>query len=190
MSSLPLQEVKHLVEYWLNDIVIGLGLCPFASKPARDNTIAIQVVYPQSDDELLTLIDEEMQRLDTLGSEVIETSLVVFPELLQDFFDYNQFLQWANRSLKRNGWQGTFQLASFHPDYVFAGSEQNDPENLTNRAPFPMIHIIREASLEKALAFYPDIEQVPERNQALMESMASADVERLFYFLFDSKKPH
>lgn len=175
---------KQIVDYWLREIVIGLGLCPFASKPARENTIEIVITHPETEEDLLNLLDDEMRRLSEVGADKIETILVVFPHFLTDFFDYNQFLQWANQSLKRNGWKGVFQFASFHPDYVFAGNHQDDAENFTNRAPFPMIHIIREESLEKALEYFPDVDEVPIRNQALMAEMSEQERNRLFYFLF------
>lgn len=86
--------------------------------------------------------------------------------------------------LKREGWIGVYQLASFHPNYVFAGSDDDDVENFTNRAPFPIIHVIREASLEQALEYFPDIDEVPARNQATMANLNQAQLQQLFHYLF------
>lgn len=137
----------------------------------------------QDDEQLLDVLRAEMALLDSEPADVIETTLVIVPAYLQDFFDYNQFLGWANRLVKREGWSGVYQLASFHPDYCFAGAAPEDDTNLTNRSPYPIIHIIREASLEKALAYFPDIDQVPERNQRCVAALSEQQKRALFPYL-------
>jgi hypothetical protein len=104
--------------------------------------------------------------------------------LLADFFDYTQFLLWAEKSLKRHGWRGVYQLASFHPHYCFAGAEPDDVENLTNRSPYPVVHIIREASLSKALEFFPDVERVPDNNRRRVDALTADEKRKIFPYLF------
>lgn len=176
------------VARWLNQVVIGLNLCPFAAKPTQEKRVRFHLSDARNDEQLLADLQREMQLLDETPAQQLETTLVITPHHLQDFFDYNQFLGWANRMLKREGWQGVYQFASFHPNYCFAGAEPGDAENLTNRAPFPLIHIIREASLEKALAFYPDVEQVPERNQIRVAELSDAEKRALFPYLFGNSE--
>ena len=183
----PLDPRIALVARWLNQVVIGLNLCPFAAKPAGENRVRFAVSEAHDDEELLQDLQREMELLDEKAAQEIETTLLVVPEHLQDFFDYNQFLNWAEKLIKRNGWTGVYQLATFHPDYCFAGAEPDDAENLTNRAPFPILHIIREASLEKALAFYPDVDQVPEVNRARVEQLTPAQLAELFPYLLIAK---
>lgn len=172
------------VARWLNEVVIGLNLCPFAAKPSGEQRVHFALTAATSDEAVLAALQTQLQQLDTVPAGERETTLLIIPQHLQDFFDYNQFLQWANSMLKREGWQGVYQLASFHPNYCFAGAEPADAENLTNRAPYPIIHIIREESLEKALAYFPDVDQVPERNQARVAALSAAEQRALFPYLF------
>lgn len=176
--------VTVAVVRWLNEVVIGLNLCPFASKPTRENRVRFFVSLAVGDESLLQDLQQEMELLDKTPASEIETTLVIIPQHLQDFFDYNQFLNWADQLLKRNRWVGVYQLATFHPDYCFAGAAPEDAENLTNRAPYPILHIIREASLEKALDFYPDVDEVPAVNQARVGALTPAEKQALFPYLF------
>ncbi|ACE83575.1 DUF1415 domain-containing protein [Cellvibrio japonicus] len=189
MSSPPSQNALSdsslvaEVTRWLNQVVIGLNLCPFAAKPTQEQRVRFVIGRAQDDEQLLDVLRAEMALLDSEPADVIETTLVIVPAYLQDFFDYNQFLGWANRLVKREGWSGVYQLASFHPDYCFAGAAPEDDTNLTNRSPYPIIHIIREASLEKALAYFPDIDQVPERNQRCVAALSEQQKRALFPYL-------
>ena len=103
--------------------------------------------------------------LNLLGrDESIETTLLIHPEVLADFFEYNQFLEIVDALLVEKQLEGIYQVASFHPDYQFGGTAAEDAENFTNRSPYPMLHILREESLERAIAAYPDVEQIPSGN--------------------------
>lgn len=177
-------SVKRDIALWLNSVVIGLNLCPFAGKPARENRVRMIVSQAVAQEEVLTDVATELELLDKTPATEIETTLIIIPDALQDFFDYTQCLQWAQSELKRQGWLGVFQLASFHPHYCFAGAEPSDDENLTNRSPYPIIHIIREASLAKALEYYADVEEIPERNKASVESLSNEEKRKLFPYLF------
>lgn len=179
-----MHPAETAVIQWLNDVVIGLNLCPFSAKPTREQRVRFYVSQAQDEDSLLMELESEMTLLDNKPATEIETTLVIVPQLLADFFDYNQFLTWANQLIKRAGWSGVYQLASFHPHYCFAGADPDDPENLTNRAPFPILHIIREASLSKALDYFPDVDEIPERNRERVTSLSEHDKQKLFYYLF------
>ncbi|WP_331344453.1 DUF1415 domain-containing protein [Cellvibrio sp. UBA7661] len=172
------------VARWLNEVVIGLNLCPFSAKPTRENRVRFVVSNAQEDEALLQDLQREMELLDEKSASEIETTLVIIPNHLQDFFDYNQFLNWADQLLKRNRWIGVYQIATFHPDYCFADAEPDDAENLTNRAPYPVLHIIREASLEKALEYFSDVDEIPEINKARVESLTAEEKQKLFPYLF------
>ncbi len=175
------------VIHWLNEVVIGLHLCPFSAKPTRENRVRFFVSEAKDEEGVLEDMQREMELLDAHPATEIETTLVIVPNSLQDFFAYTQFLQWTNQLLKRMNWQGVYQIASFHPDYCFASAEPDDPENLTNRAPYPILHIIREASLAKALEFFPDVEAIPDRNRERVASLSDAERRKLFPYLFDRK---
>ena len=178
------QQIKIVVLRWLNEVVIGLNLCPFAGKPTVENRVRFFISRADDDELLLHDLQSEMELLDEKPASDIETTLVVVPQHLHDFFDYNQFLNWAEKMIKRNGWTGDYQLATFHPDYCFAGAEPEYAENLTNRAPYPILHIIREASLEKALQYYEGVEDVPENNKRRVEALTLEEKQRLFPYLF------
>lgn len=175
--------VKSAVARWLNDVVVGLNLCPFAGKPAKENRVRFFVSRAVDDENLLQDLEQEMKLLDVKAAADIETTLVIIPDHLNDFFDYNQFLNWAEKLIKRHHWSGVYQIASFHPDYCFAGANPDDAENLTNRSPYPILHIIREESLEKALEFYEGVEQVPENNKKRVESLTLQEKRLLFPYL-------
>ena len=104
--------------------------------------------------------------------------------MLQDFYDYNDFLDIADAVLQEGGWEGDIQIASFHPDYQFAGTEKSDHENFSNRAPYPIFHLLREDSLEQAINSHPDPEAIPERNIALLQDMDGAAIKALFPYCF------
>jgi hypothetical protein len=163
--------------------VIGLNLCPFSGMPTSENRVRFFVSNATDDETLLQDLQQEMELLDGKPASEIETTLVIVPDHLQDFFDYNQFLHWTNQLLKRNGWIGVYQLATFHPEYCFAHAEPDDAENLTNRSPYPILHIIREASLEKALQYYEGVEDVPENNKKRVGSLTAEEKRKLFPYL-------
>jgi hypothetical protein len=185
--SLAMNSVKQEVLLWLNNAVIGLNLCPFAGRPTGENRVHFQLSQANREEDILVDLTTEMERLDQVSAAEIETTLLILPNALQDFFEYTQFLRWAQSQLKRQGWQGVYQLASFHPDYCFAGTEPEDDENLTNRSPYPIIHIIREASLTKAIEYFEGVEEIPKRNKACVEALSIEQKKLLFPYLFGGK---
>ncbi len=156
------QTVIQQTKNWVEEIVIGLNLCPFAAQAFQNSTIEYTVNNGHFLEQHLQQLAGNFAKLDTAAS--IETSLLIYPDAYQTFDDYLELLDFANHLLDDLNYTGIYQLASFHPDYCFEGSTKNDTSNFSNRSPFPMLHLLREKSLEKAIANYPDIEQVPENN--------------------------
>lgn len=171
---------------WLNDVVIGLNLCPFAAKPMRNRQIKTFVSHAETEETLLQDILEQLLELESTSSEKIDTTLVVVPNMLSDFYDYNLFIDWVEALLRQQNWQGIFQLATFHPNYCFGGTDPEDAENLTNRSPYPIFHLLREDSMEKVLKHYPDPESIPDKNIERVESLSDSEKQQLFPYLYKS----
>jgi hypothetical protein len=147
---------------WIVDVVIACNFCPFAAREIKRNSVHYEVVPETNLKKCLQLFIQECQRLDDQPG--IETSLLIFSKGFISFDEYLVLLHEAERLLKRKGYEGVYQLASFHPNYRFAEASANDAANFTNRSPYPMLHLLREESIEKALEHYPDPEQIPEKN--------------------------
>ncbi|NOH61488.1 DUF1415 domain-containing protein [Vibrio sp. RE88] len=178
------QTIAEQINQWLNDVVIGLNLCPFAAKPQRNKQIKIFVSEAKQEEALLEDILTQLMELESKTAEELETTLVVVPNMLEDFYDYNLFIDWVEALIRQQGWEGIYQLATFHPDYCFGGADPEDAENLTNRSPYPVFHLIREESMEKVLKHYPDPESIPDTNIARVESLTQAELVKLFPYLF------
>ena len=187
MGKMIMSSELQQVEAWLDNVVIGLNLCPFAAKPRRQKQIYIDM-FDGSVDTLMNHLATALTEMDHYGAEQRETTLIVLTNCLDSFDDYNQFLGDADWVIERGDWLGVYQVASFHPDYRFEGTHSKDAENLTNRAPFPILHLIREASLEAVLEKYPSPEQIPEDNIKRMQGLSEAERLSLFPFLFHNSK--
>ena len=174
---------EQLTRLWFEKVVLGLNLCPFAHKPARDNTIRFTVCDTDNESVLLENILEEVQLLAGTTADKCETTVIIAPNLLDDFYDYQFLLSEAERKLKHEGWKGTFQLASFHPHYCFASTAVEEPSNLTNRSPYPLIHILREASLTAVLENVEKPDDIPQRNMKKMEALSEEEKTELFFYL-------
>ncbi|PMO54079.1 hypothetical protein BCT07_17290 [Vibrio breoganii] len=181
--SVNIQQVEKATQDWLEQVVIGLNLCPFAHKPNKNKQIKIAVTEATSEEALLEFILLELRELDSKEPKELETTLVVSPAMLEDFMDYNFFLDWVDALLKQEDYEGIYQVASFHPDYCFGGTEPEDAENLTNRSPYPTIHLIREESMERVLKHYPDPEAIPDNNIARVEGLTAEEKAKLFPYL-------
>ena len=147
---------------WVETVVIGHQFCPFASHVFVADTIHYQVIEQEQLEKCLQALVVECQRLD--NDQNIETTLIIYPQGYGDFDLFLDMLELAEKLLIVQGYEGIYQLASFHPQYQFEGSDANDPANYTNRSPYPMLHLLREASLERAIREYPDSKAIPERN--------------------------
>jgi hypothetical protein len=166
-----MEAVERQVRQWLEQVVIGMNLCPFAGIPFRNGQVRITVSQAVAEETLLAHLQSELSLLDETPATTIETTLLVIPGMLADFDTYNQFLDEVDALLRQRGWEGTYQVASFHPRYRFLGTNEDDAGNLTNRSPWPILHIIREASIDRALADYPEPETIPEENIRKMKSL-------------------
>ncbi|HCH3377775.1 DUF1415 domain-containing protein [Vibrio parahaemolyticus] len=179
-----INAITQQVDQWLNDVVIGLNLCPFAAKPQRNKQIKIFVSEATQEEALLEDILLQLIELSTTEPEKLETTLVVVPNMLQDFWDYNFCIDWVEGLIKQQDWEGIFQVATFHPDYCFGGAAPEDDENLTNRSPYPIFHLIREESMEKVLKHYPDPESIPDTNIARVSALSEEERKKFFPYLF------
>lgn len=164
-------ETNEATRDWLQGVVLKHNLCPFAHKPWRDGTVRIVASDASSEAALIEDLCNEIHELLLIKPEDRETTVIAVSQILKDFDAYLDFVDVANNLLSVNSWEGELQIASFHPDYVFEGSNEEDPGNYTNRAPFPLLHLIREASITQAVEGHPDIERIPERNVRLLETM-------------------
>ena len=178
------EQIKADVEQRLDEVVIGLDLCPFAARPRSENRVRIAVSHATDEESLLNDLQAELERLSDTPATELETTLLAIPDMLEDFADYNDFLDAVDLWVEQFGWEGELQVASFHPQYQFADTEADDAGNLTNRSPWPLLHIIREDSLEQAIAHYPDVDGIPERNIARMKALGPDERRRLFPYLF------
>ena len=159
---------------WLERAVIGLNLCPFAKAVHVKGQIHYAVSYATQAADLLDDLNRELQSLQALDAAVRDTTLLVAPNCLQDFLEFNDFLARANRLVKRSGLQGVVQIAPFHPQFQFAGTEVDDITNFTNRAPYPTLHLLREASVDRAVAVFAQPEDIFEKNRQTLTELGLA----------------
>lgn len=158
---------------WLEVAVIGLNLCPFAKAVHVKRQIHYAVHLPDDDAGLIDAMLAEAQALAELPASERDTTLLMAPNTLADFLDFNDFIARADRRLARAGFEGTLQLASFHPRFQFAGTEADDIGNATNRAPYPTLHLLREDSIDRAVEAFPDAEAIFERNIETLEALGA-----------------
>jgi hypothetical protein len=156
---------------WLEKAVIGLNLCPFAKAVHIKNQVRYVVSEAQTAEELQADLASELKLLDAANPEEIETTLLIHPHVLNDFLDYNEFLDIADAKVEQLGLEGRIQVASFHPDYQFADSRPDDIENYTNRSPYPTLHLLREESVERAVEAFPDAADIFEKNMEVMRRL-------------------
>jgi len=178
-TPLPEDEVIAATREWLEKAVIGLNLCPFAKAVHAGNQIRYAVSDAQTREALLADLGRELQMLVAADRADVETTLLIHPRVLVDFLDYNDFLDIAGAGVEKLGFAGTIQLASFHPQYRFADTEPDAIENFSNRSPYPMLHLLREESVERAIAAFPDVARIPERNIETLRSIGHEGWRRL-----------
>lgn len=172
--------LEAAVRQWIETVVIGLNLCPFAARPFRSGAVRIHVSEAADELELLTELQLELTRLDETPATELETTLIAVPNMLADFLDYNDFLDRADELLDRFEWSGIYQVASFHPQYQFADTQPDDVENFTNRSPVPLLHLLREDSVEVAVDGHPDVDRIPENNIRRLRELTTAQRRALF----------
>jgi hypothetical protein len=165
---------------WLERAVIGLNLCPFAKAVHAKGQVRYVLSDTEDPRDLLAQLGEELVLLRDTPAEQIDTTLLIHPHVLQDFLDYNDFLEEADALVEQLGLDGELQVASFHPDYRFAGTEPDDITNYTNRAPWPTLHLLREDSVSRAVDAFPDPDAIVERNQDTLRKLGREGWQRLF----------
>lgn len=179
MTTPDSATVTDHTRQWLEKAVIGLNLCPFAKAPHVKNPVRISVSQARHLDGFLEDLDRELQLLGDTPADELETTLLVHPTLFPDFDTFNQMLDIADAAVVDNGLEGIVQIAPFHPDFQFEGTDSDDIGNYTNRSPYPTLHLIREDSIAKAAQAFPDASAIFERNIALLEKMGHEGWDKL-----------
>ncbi|RYY89704.1 MAG: DUF1415 domain-containing protein [Chitinophagaceae bacterium] len=162
---------------WIVDVVVGCNFCPFALREVKRDSIRFEVV----DGDKKKVLQELGRALELMDAQPeVETMFLVLPHNFGRFTDYLKLVDSAERSLRQSGHEGIYQVASFHPDYLFAGSSSTDAANYTNRSPYPMLHLLREESVSRAVDSHPDPMKIPERNMAFAREKGLAYMQRLW----------
>jgi len=156
------EQIIQQTKKWIEKVVVGHNFCPFAARELTRDSIRYVVCEQKNEVEYLEILANEFREL--TENQEIETTLIVFGNDFKTFNTFWFFVEMCNQFLIDCEYEGVFQLANFHPEYRFARSAADDPANYTNRSPYPMLHILREISVEKAVANFPDAENIPQRN--------------------------
>jgi hypothetical protein len=172
----PIDDTRR----WIERAVIGLNLCPFAKAVVAKSQVRYVLSDATTSGALLDVLGVELALLRDTPATDIDTTLIVHPQVLTDFLDYNDFLDSADALVAELGLEGTLQVASFHPHYQFAGTDAEDIENATNRSPYPTLHLLREDSVSRAVAAYPDPDAIIERNVATLQQLGAEGWRKLF----------
>src|SRR5450830_1090379 len=164
-------QVIAATERWVERAVIGLNLCPFAKAVQTKRQVRYVVSAATTAEALLEQLMDELQLLSDTDPEEVDTTLLIHPFVLQDFLDYNEFLDIADAAVEDMQLEGELQIASFHPDYQFADTDVNDIDNFTNRSPYPTLQLLREDSIDRAVAAFPEAEAIFEKNIETMQAL-------------------
>lgn len=171
MQTPTTTQIIQQTQHWIQEVVIGLNFCPFARKVVVQQSVGYEVVTSNQPEKVLLGLAQLVEQLEQTN---LETALLLLPQHWEDFYDYLDLLDLCEYWLREQGYEGIFQLASFHPNYQFAGTAIEDASNYTNRSPYPILHLLREDSIERAVAHYPNPENIPEQNQALAKTKGTA----------------
>jgi hypothetical protein len=171
------QQIITATQNWLKTVIIAYGICPFAKRELDRGSIRFCTDHATEVESCLLNLLLECDRLNIDSS--IETTLLIYDCAFSAFDDYLDYLALAGSLLIKQGYEGVYQLASFHPDYCFEGSTQTDPANYTNRSPYPILHLLRETSIDRAIATYPNPENIPQRNIELTRELGLAKMQAL-----------
>lgn len=188
MSTLPklpadektIADIIAATEVWLERAVIGLNLCPFAKSVHVKKQIRYVVSQAENIDDLRDELVRELEHLAEANPETLDTTLFIHPWVLGDFYDFNDFLEIADQTVIDLDLDGILQIANLHPDYQFADTEPDDIENYTNRSPYPTLHLLREESIDRAVAAFPDPESIYERNIETVRKLGKEGWRKLF----------
>ncbi|MBW8327814.1 MAG: DUF1415 domain-containing protein [Thiobacillus sp.] len=174
-------DVIAAMREWIEKAVIGLNLCPFAKAVYVKNQVRYVVSRAPHLDGFLDDLDRELDFLAAADPDEVDTTLLIHPTLLPDFLDFNDFMQLAEAAVGEHGLDGVLQVASFHPQFQFDGTDPDDIGNFTNRAPFPTLHLLRETSIERAVAAFPEAETIYERNIETLQRLGIAGWRALWH---------
>jgi hypothetical protein len=181
MVALPTSdEAVERSRLWLEKAVIGLNLCPFAKAVHKKGQIRYVVSAATQPLELLDDLKRELEYLRDVGADSVDTTLLIHPGVLDDFEDFNEFLEVADLAVEDLGLDGDIQVASFHPRFQFEGTGPDDVTNYTNRSPYPTLHLLREDSIDKAVAAFPDASKIFEANMATLDELGVEGWKKLF----------
>lgn len=170
------ERIIRQTKKWIVDVVVGCNFCPFAQREVKKDSISFAVIEGNKA-VVLEALSAAFAKLD--AEPAIETAFLLLPQNFSRFTDYLKLVHAAEARLKGSGYEGVYQVASFHPAYVFAGSRMNDAANYTNRSPYPMLHILREDSVSRAIHSYPDTGKIPEKNTAFARTKGPAYMQAL-----------
>jgi hypothetical protein len=173
-------SVIAATQVWLERAVIGLNLCPFAKAVHAKQQIRYAVTAAVTSEELIAELQHELEMLNDANAEHMDTTLLIHPQVMTDFVDFHFFLKTADAAIKKLDHDGTFQIASFHPEYEFGDSAADDIANYTNRSPYPMLHLLREASVDRAVSAFPDAATIYERNIETLRALGHEGWRRLW----------
>lgn len=173
----PEPDALARTRHWIEQVVVGHNFCPFAKRELRRDSVRLVLDESGGMREVLTQLIAECRFLD--GNPGTETTLLIMPGGFEDFLGYLDLLELAEDLLAEQGYEGIYQLASFHPDYRFADADSDDAANFTNRSPYPMLHLLREASLDTAIDNYPDIDSIPDNNMKKARALGAEHFRRL-----------
>ena len=180
------EQIINQTKSWIKSFIIQYNICPFAKREFERGSIHYSVIKSTSTEPCLESVFTECQRLDIEPN--IETTLIIYPEHFSQFNDYLDFLAMAESLLIEQDYEGVYQLASFHPDYCFEDENTLDPANYTNRSPYPMLHLIRESSLEKAIDSFQNPELIPQRNIDLTRKLGLEKIQLILKTAIKSPK--
>ena len=187
---MPSEEIIARTQHWLEKAVIGLNLCPFAKAVHAKRQIRYTVSAARTPEALLADLAKSLESLAAADPAKVDTTLLIHPYVLADFLDYNNFLDAADATLVELGLAGKIQLASFHPHYQFAGTQPDDIENYTNRSPYPMLHLLREASIDRVVAAFPDAAEIFDKNIETLRRIGHEGWRNLGFAAIDGSVDH
>ncbi len=174
-------HIIDVTKQWVEQFVLGLNLCPFARHPYRNNKVKYTIFEGNNSEKLTEKLVLEINHLLETPPSVLETTLIILPEMLADFDDYLDYLEISEFILSELELEDLVQVASFHPDYQFDGTDVTDVENFTNRSPFPMLHLLREDSIDRAVEAFPEVGDIPARNIETMKNLGFAHVNKMLH---------
>lgn len=171
LFKFPPEQAPTLTQEWVEAIVVGLNLCPFAAPEVKNKAIRYAVSHGGKAEAVVQDFLTELDKIQNAEETELSTTLLCFTQVADEFEEFLDILDICQQNLENSGLDGVFQLASFHPEYCFSGVDKDDITNWTNRAPFPTIHLIREGQMSRVLTHYKNPDEIPERNMALMETL-------------------